>query len=524
MATSGLDSIALAVAHLEREKEPQDGKDTPKPRKSSHPTHGTATGETIQAHQATRLPPTTYSPPPNYVPFGSFPSYTPFSKQTPRMVSIDNLHHGRIGPVPTNHQSKYLESGPTSGHISPHPIRRDSMINMPYHHPLNPNLIHQQIPASPAHLHHDMHHWGPSHLHESISVSHPSPHPYRQFPHTIVPNPHDQRIIPRSSPVSSTMESPHPSSENQHQRPVASPSPPPALPSAVLAFAPTLEEFLSMELDHSAYPPVPETSEVIVQVHPNDVLLGRGGETNHHVGNIQYRQLVKICQPAYLEAKRRDKPKIAERIVHAVRMLAGRFLKKDADASTWRDVGNNRAREKTSQALREGAPELRNGLPIVPNTPDEAETKRCYDQMAKENLVTDVTLTTGTTMSSFSNSVRDHRGGSFPSNPAMSGANLYLSPFASVAVSPSDHYSESPTKKSKLLHNSAKSFEENVSNVIEPNSPSSIVAATVSGDDEESSSAPRSSDDEHSLRGLFKSEQRALPRLKLLKRRFEQNA
>lgn len=104
---------------------------------------------------------------------------------------------------------------------------------------------------------------------------------------------------------------------------------------------------------------IPKPDEVIFQVQRYDVLLGRGGETNHHVGNIQYRQLVKACQPAYLAAKRRDKPRIAVAIVQVVRAHSGRFLKKHANDSTWGDVGSIRAREKTSQALREGAPELR---------------------------------------------------------------------------------------------------------------------------------------------------------------------
>jgi hypothetical protein len=104
---------------------------------------------------------------------------------------------------------------------------------------------------------------------------------------------------------------------------------------------------------------VPKPDEIIYQVQRYDVLLGRGGETNHHVGNIQYRQLVKACQPAYLAAKRRDKPRIAVAIVQVVRAHSGRFLKKHPNDSTWGDVGSIRAREKTSQALREGAPELR---------------------------------------------------------------------------------------------------------------------------------------------------------------------
>jgi hypothetical protein len=97
-----------------------------------------------------------------------------------------------------------------------------------------------------------------------------------------------------------------------------------------------------------------------LETHPS---LFYQGETNHHVGNIQYRQFVKACQPAYIAAKRKDKPFIAKRVVLAVRRLGGRFLKKDRDTNSWRDVGNSKAREKTSQALREGAPEIR-GDPV----------------------------------------------------------------------------------------------------------------------------------------------------------------
>ena len=110
-------------------------------------------------------------------------------------------------------------------------------------------------------------------------------------------------------------------------------------------------------------PPPPAQSEVITTVKEDDVLCGRGGETNHHPGNIRYRGLVKKYQLLYLKAKRRDKPKIARLIVDTVRSRHGRFLKKEAGSNSWRDVGNNKAREKTSQALREGAPELRNGQP-----------------------------------------------------------------------------------------------------------------------------------------------------------------
>lgn len=106
-------------------------------------------------------------------------------------------------------------------------------------------------------------------------------------------------------------------------------------------------------------PPPPLPSDVITEVMESDVLCGRGGETNHHPGNVKYRSLVKRYQPLYIVSKRRDKPRIAEKIVHTIRHRGGRFLKKDSHSLTWRDVGNTKAREKTSQALREGAPELR---------------------------------------------------------------------------------------------------------------------------------------------------------------------
>lgn len=109
--------------------------------------------------------------------------------------------------------------------------------------------------------------------------------------------------------------------------------------------------------------PVDRSTEDIV-VQPNDVLCGRGGETNHHPGNVRYRSLVKAYQKLYLLAKRRDKPKIAQCIVVSVRGVNGRFLKRMKHSSKpgppgWVDVGNIKAREKTSQALREGAPDLR---------------------------------------------------------------------------------------------------------------------------------------------------------------------
>jgi len=89
-----------------------------------------------------------------------------------------------------------------------------------------------------------------------------------------------------------------------------------------------------------------------ITITPNDVLLGRGGGTNRHNGNIYYRNLVSKKQPAYVQAKKMDKSIIAKSIVANIRERNGRFLKNDA--GSWVDVGDRRATEKTSQALREG--------------------------------------------------------------------------------------------------------------------------------------------------------------------------
>mmetsp|Transcript_31309 Transcript_31309/g.47921 ORF Transcript_31309/g.47921 Transcript_31309/m.47921 type:complete len:187 (+) Transcript_31309:97-657(+) len=98
------------------------------------------------------------------------------------------------------------------------------------------------------------------------------------------------------------------------------------------------------------------------KIHDVDVLCGRGGATNNHVGNRSFRSVVAEYQAEYLKAKKRDKAGIAREIVRKIRKNGGRFLKKMEDGSDrWIDVGDKKACEKTSQALREGL-EVRNHM------------------------------------------------------------------------------------------------------------------------------------------------------------------
>jgi hypothetical protein len=99
----------------------------------------------------------------------------------------------------------------------------------------------------------------------------------------------------------------------------------------------------------------------IKEPHENDVMYGRGGGTNHHPGNKQYRKMVEDRKLEYVNCKRLDKPLVALEIIRVWRsqIPPGRFLKLDEKTGLWNDVGDKKAREKTSQALREKAPMIR---------------------------------------------------------------------------------------------------------------------------------------------------------------------
>jgi hypothetical protein len=111
----------------------------------------------------------------------------------------------------------------------------------------------------------------------------------------------------------------------------------------------------------------------VVNPHPHDVLCGRGGATNSHIGNSHWRTLVTTNKELYVTLPKRQKQLLSKSIVHAVRSQnpPGRFLQKDFSTGLWFDVGDVKAQEKTSQALREGAPLLRVKLK---NTSPDAES------------------------------------------------------------------------------------------------------------------------------------------------------
>lgn len=97
----------------------------------------------------------------------------------------------------------------------------------------------------------------------------------------------------------------------------------------------------------------------ITDPRETDVLCGRGGAALRHPGNQTYRRLVNLNKGLYITCLKTEKLKISRSIVAAIREQDGRFLEREAKKQTWYDIGDKKAIEKTSQALREGQPKLR---------------------------------------------------------------------------------------------------------------------------------------------------------------------
>ncbi len=97
---------------------------------------------------------------------------------------------------------------------------------------------------------------------------------------------------------------------------------------------------------------VPEEKKYVTPLK-NDVLLGRGGRSNHHEGNKRYREEVKNLRSWYLSIgeNKEEKTALSQCLVDYVHGYQGRFLEKDKTG--WYVVPNIVARRKASQALRE---------------------------------------------------------------------------------------------------------------------------------------------------------------------------
>jgi len=110
----------------------------------------------------------------------------------------------------------------------------------------------------------------------------------------------------------------------------------------------------------------PTAGQYVLDVHPNDVLFGRGSGPNDHEGNIRFRDLVAQRKTEYMATNHRQtKAKIAKQIVDQVFNVGGRFLKKleaneaaklgidHGGRDVYEVVGDDTIMEKAKQALRQ---------------------------------------------------------------------------------------------------------------------------------------------------------------------------
>lgn len=98
--------------------------------------------------------------------------------------------------------------------------------------------------------------------------------------------------------------------------------------------------------------------------HKHDVFCGRGNNIYCHPGNQFYQKLVKAVRVEYIASSRLEKRECAQYVVNTIRTLAppGKFLAFGNKDKTYHEIGDQKAVQKTRQALREGAPDIKKGI------------------------------------------------------------------------------------------------------------------------------------------------------------------
>ena len=96
---------------------------------------------------------------------------------------------------------------------------------------------------------------------------------------------------------------------------------------------------------------------VIKEPHDHDLICGRGGKVNAHLGNRRFRSWVNERKEAYTRAHAKgEKNAIAQSILQSLfsQNPPGRVLQFDDKTGIYKEVSVKKAMSKTTQALREG--------------------------------------------------------------------------------------------------------------------------------------------------------------------------
>jgi hypothetical protein len=85
--------------------------------------------------------------------------------------------------------------------------------------------------------------------------------------------------------------------------------------------------------------------------HLHDVLLGRGKTVQEHSGNVILRRLIADNMHEYRTVPKKEKSHVTWKVMQAVKMLGGRFLKRQPNG-WWVEVSDEIARDKISMTYR----------------------------------------------------------------------------------------------------------------------------------------------------------------------------
>ena len=107
--------------------------------------------------------------------------------------------------------------------------------------------------------------------------------------------------------------------------------------------------------------------------HHNDVILGRGGKSHLHPGNEQLRQMAFVFRKVYVTSSKKGKSQLSRDLIKQVHALnpPGRFIHRNETTKMWKVVCKEKAREKTSQCLRDAVGGKGHAAYMKPRTEEE---------------------------------------------------------------------------------------------------------------------------------------------------------
>lgn len=125
-----------------------------------------------------------------------------------------------------------------------------------------------------------------------------------------------------------------------------------------------------------------------------DVLSGRGGSVNAHAGNVYFREIVQVRKVEYnIESNKERKNQICREVIAQVTAKGGTFLVKEnsntSGGGLWTELSEERTMAKVSQALREGAPRMRQAFqknPALPESRKRSFRKRPDTESANKRV------------------------------------------------------------------------------------------------------------------------------------------